>query len=75
MSDARNFVELRGAGRRRPLRRHRADAELLDDALPGRGVGAGIGEVGLVERERRAGRQRVALCCGSPRSTCVTIAW
>ena len=47
------------AGRRRSLRRHRAHTELLDHALPGRRVRTGIGEIGLVERERRAGRKRI----------------
>ena len=60
MSGRAELRQFRGARCRRSLWRHRADAELLDHPFPGGGVRAWIGEVGFVERERRAGRQRVA---------------
>src|SRR5678815_5502094 len=52
--------ELRGPGRRRSQRRHRTHTELLDDALPGGGIGTRIGEVRLIECQRCARRQWIA---------------
>jgi hypothetical protein len=54
------FRELRLTGMRHALGRHRADAKLLHDALPGQRIRAGILEVGRVERERQSCRERIA---------------
>ena len=60
MSARPELAQFPVAGCWRSLRGHRADAELLDHALPRHRVRAGIGEIGLVERERRAGRKRIS---------------